>query len=216
MLSPIVVGKASTTVIPPQTNFSQTATATTSIHIHKFLSKNVAKYPILQDYLHADLKFIGGKQKQLISHGIATMQVSPTSFSFLERTGDNSLKRHCSFLESPLARNFFPRNPNMGAANYILYHSKIQKAIYCIYYLNYLLYLSMLSACYIFVCIFMSICPPNIRIGTLRHLKFCMKEQVTCSNCYSLVMHLPSLMTVKTLPHVREHRTITLDGHAKH
>ena len=62
MLSPIVVGKASTTVIPPQTNFSQTATATTSIHIHKFLSKNVAEYPILQDYLHADLKFIGGKQ----------------------------------------------------------------------------------------------------------------------------------------------------------
>ena len=144
------------------------------------------------------------------------MQVSPTSFSFLERTGDNSLKQHHSFLESPLARNFFPRNPNMGAANYILYHSKIQKAIYCIYYLNYLFYLSMLSACYIFVCIFMSICPPNIRIGTLRHLKFYMKEQVTCSNCYSLVMHLPSLMTVKTLPHVREHRTITLDGHAKH
>ena len=109
-LSPIVVGEASNTLIPPQSNSSQTAAATTSTHIYKSLVKKAAEYPILQDYLLADLKFIRGKQDQLISRGIATMQVSPTSFSFPERLGDNSLKRHRSFLESPLARKKISKN----------------------------------------------------------------------------------------------------------
>ena len=105
--SPVLVGEAFNPVVPSQTNSSQAATATTSNYIYKSLAKKTVEYLVLQDYLLADLKFIRGKQKQLISRGIATMQVSPTSFSFLERTRDNSLKRHHRFLESPLARIFF-------------------------------------------------------------------------------------------------------------
>ena len=63
------------------------------------LTKTADEYPALHDYLLADLRHIRGKQNRLIARGVATMQVDPTTSSFPEMTGDNSLKRHKSFLE---------------------------------------------------------------------------------------------------------------------
>ena len=97
-------GEAPNPQMSSQNCSSQAAIATSSNDIYKTLAKKAEEYPVLQDYLLADLKFIRGKQEQLISRGIATMQLTPTSFSFPERNGDNSLKRHRSFLESPLAK----------------------------------------------------------------------------------------------------------------
>lgn len=121
-ISQVSLAETSNTVILSQSKVSQAATVTTSNAIYKSLAKMAAEYHVLQDYLLADLKFIKGKQNQLLSRGVATMEVSPTSFSFPERIWDNSLKRRRSFLESPLAKKRYRRTPNMVDANYILRH----------------------------------------------------------------------------------------------
>jgi hypothetical protein len=41
----------------------------------------------------------------LIARGVATMEISPTTSSFPERIGDNSLKRRQSFLEMSSRRH---------------------------------------------------------------------------------------------------------------
>ena len=125
-ISPVSIAETSNPVILSRSKPSQATTATTSNAIYKSLAKNVAEYHVLQDYLLADLKFIRRKQDQLLSHGIATMEVSLTNFSFPKIIGDNSLKRRRSFLESPLAKIKNTRTPNMGDVNCVLCHSKLQ------------------------------------------------------------------------------------------
>lgn len=72
--------------------------------IYNYLVKKVAKYHILQDYVLANLKHIKGKQYQLIIRGVATMQITLTTFSFPEISKDDYLKQQQMFLECSLSK----------------------------------------------------------------------------------------------------------------
>jgi hypothetical protein len=80
---------------------SQTASRTTVNNLYTTLTKNADTYPILHAYLLAGLKHIHGKQMELIARGDAMLQLISSPSYFLARGGDNSLKRHRSFLENP-------------------------------------------------------------------------------------------------------------------
>lgn len=83
---------------------SQTVSRTTVTTLYTALTKNADTYPILQGYLLADLKHIHGKQTELIARGHATLPPRANPSSFPARDGDNSLKRHRSFLENLSSR----------------------------------------------------------------------------------------------------------------
>ena len=95
------LGDAGNPICVSQERLTLSGPRTKAHDIYTDITKTADEYPALQDYLLADLKHIRGKQTRLIAQGVATMQVSPTTNSFPERTGDNSLKRHKSFLEIP-------------------------------------------------------------------------------------------------------------------
>ena len=98
------LGEATNPICISQEQLSQPGPWTKAHDIYKDLAKTADEYPALHDYLLADLKHIRGKQTRLIARGVATMQLSPTTNSFPERAGDNSLKRHKSFLENSTPR----------------------------------------------------------------------------------------------------------------
>ena len=79
---------------------SQVAAQTTIHNVFTSLARTAKTYPELHPYLLADLKHIRGKQTEFIARGVATLLATPTTSSFPERGGDNSLKRHRGFIES--------------------------------------------------------------------------------------------------------------------
>ena len=99
MITNIPLGDARNPIDLSQERLSQTGPKTKAYDIYIDLTRTANEYLALQDYLLADLRHIRGKQTQLIARGVATMEISPTTSSFPERMGDNSLKRHQSFLE---------------------------------------------------------------------------------------------------------------------
>ena len=78
----------------------QAATQTTIHTVFTSLARTAETYPELHPYLLADLKHIRGKQTELIARGVAALHATPTTSSFPERGGDNSLKRHRGFIET--------------------------------------------------------------------------------------------------------------------
>ena len=83
---------------------SQTVSRTTVSTLYTALTKNAETYPILEGYLLADLKHIHGKQTELIARGDATLAPTSSPSHFPARDGNNSLKRHRSFLENLSSR----------------------------------------------------------------------------------------------------------------
>ena len=84
-----------------QESSSQAAPAAIAQNIYASLALKAEQHPVLQNHLIAGLRHIRGKQDQLLAQGVA---LTPTTSSFPERTGDNSLKRRRSFLEFPLSK----------------------------------------------------------------------------------------------------------------
>ena len=100
--SQISIGSVSNPIDLSQSDLaqSQTMPRTTADNLYTSLTKNVETYPMLGAYLIADLKHIHGKQTELIARGDAMLHPSSSPLSFPARGGDNSLKRHRSFLEN--------------------------------------------------------------------------------------------------------------------
>ena len=105
MITNITLGDAKNPIDLSQERLSQSGPKTKVHNIYIDLTRTADEYPTLQDYLLGNLRHIRGKQTQLIAQGIATMEISPTTNSFLERLGGNSLKRHQSFLGISLRRH---------------------------------------------------------------------------------------------------------------
>jgi hypothetical protein len=105
MITNIPLGDATNPIDLSQELLSQSGPKTKAHDIYIDLTRTVEEYPTFQDYLLADLRHIRGKQTQLIARGVATMEISPTTSSFPERIGDNSLKRRQSFLEMSSRRH---------------------------------------------------------------------------------------------------------------
>ena len=99
MITNIPLGDAKNPIDLSQERLSQSVPKTKAHDIYIDLTRTAEEYPALQDYLLADLRHIRGKQTQLIARGVATMEIYSTQSVFPERMGDNSLKRHQSFLE---------------------------------------------------------------------------------------------------------------------
>ena len=72
----------------------------TAHNIYSTLAMKAEQHPVLQNHLIAGLRHIRGKQDQLIAQGVTQMPMTPTTTLFPAITGDNSLKRRRSFLES--------------------------------------------------------------------------------------------------------------------
>ena len=87
-----------------QESSSQVPPTETAQNIYSTLALKAEQHPVLQNHLIAGLRHIRGKQNQLIAQGATQMPLTPTTASFPERAGDNSLKRRRSFLEFPLPR----------------------------------------------------------------------------------------------------------------
>ena len=87
-----------------QESSSQAAPAAIASGLYASLALKAEQHPVLQNHLIAGLRHIRGKQNQLIAQGVTQMPLTPTTHSFPERAGDNSLKRHRSFLEFPLPK----------------------------------------------------------------------------------------------------------------
>ena len=106
MCSQISIGSVSNSINLSQSDLaqSQTVTRATASSLFTSLSKNVDTYPMLGAYLVADLKHIHGKQTELIARGDALVHPTSSPSSFPARAGDNSLKRHRSFLEGSPAK----------------------------------------------------------------------------------------------------------------
>ena len=106
MCSQISIGSVSNPIDLSQSDLAQSQTMSRTIASSLFtsLSKNVDTYPILGAYLVADLKHIHGKQTELIASGDAMLHPTSSPSSFPARSGDNSLKRHRSFLENTPAK----------------------------------------------------------------------------------------------------------------
>ena len=106
MSSHVLLGNVSTCNELSQYDIgSSQAVAGATIHnLYTTLMKNVDTYPALHAHLLADLKHIHGKQTELIARSDAMLQLTSTPRSFPTRDGDNSLKRHRSFLENPTPR----------------------------------------------------------------------------------------------------------------
>ena len=83
---------------------SQTVSRTTVTTLYTALTKNAETHPFLQEYLLADFKHIHGKQTELIARGQAMLPPTSNPSHFPARDGDNSLKRHRSFLEKLSSR----------------------------------------------------------------------------------------------------------------
>ena len=99
MITNTPLGDAINLIDLSQERLSQFGPKTKAHDIYIDLTRTTNEYPALQDYLLADLRHIRGKQTQLIARGITTMEIFPTTSSFPKKMGNNSLKRHQSFLE---------------------------------------------------------------------------------------------------------------------
>lgn len=101
LCTPISLGSVSHPIdlSQPDVAQSQAVSRSTANQLYTTLTKNADTYPILRQYLVADLKHIHGKQTELIARGDAMLHPTSTPSSFPARGGDNSLKRHRSFLE---------------------------------------------------------------------------------------------------------------------
>lgn len=87
-----------------QESSSHAAPAAIAQGLYNSLVLKADQHPVLQNHLIAGLRHIRGKQNQLIAQGVPHTPLSPTTTSFPERSGDNSLKRRRGFLEYPLPK----------------------------------------------------------------------------------------------------------------
>jgi hypothetical protein len=60
------------------------------------------EFPVLQMHLHSTLRFLKGKQQNMLAQGVANLAHLTTITLFLYTIDDNALKRHRGLLE-PLA-----------------------------------------------------------------------------------------------------------------